>query len=83
MGAAVEWAGSHHLWVIQEHSETAKKVVQEEGERRSSAMKLVDVSRSALILSGNERKGRYAGPEESRRWGQWGMGGRGSFPGGW
>jgi hypothetical protein len=76
--------------VIREHFEIAKKVVQEEGERRSSAVILVDVSRSGLISSGDERKGHYAGPEESRSWvgsvgwreGQWGMGGRGSFPDG-
>ena len=66
------------------------KVVQEEGERRSSAVILVEASRSELILSGEEWKGHYAGPEKSRscvgsvgwREGQWGMGGRGSFPGG-
>lgn len=69
--------------MIREHYEIAKKVVQQEGECRSSAMILVDVSRSGLILSGEERKGHYADPEESRRWvdpvawrvGQWGMGG--------
>jgi hypothetical protein len=66
------------------------KVGQEEGESRSSAVILVDVLRSGLILilTGEEWKGHYAGLEESRssvgwRDGQWGMGGRESFPGGW
>jgi hypothetical protein len=88
-GAAVEWAGNPLLWVIREHYEIVKRVV-EEGEHRSSAVILVDVSRSGLISSGEERKGHYADPEESRRWvgsvgwrgGQWGMGGCGSFRGG-
>lgn len=77
--------------MIREHFEIAKKEQEGEGERRSSAVILVDVSRSGLILSGEERKGHCAGPQESRRWvssvgwreGQWGMGGRGWFPGGW
>ena len=56
--------------MIREHYEIAKKVVQEEGEHRSSAAILVVVSRIGLILilSGEERRGRYAGPEENRRW---------------
>ena len=49
---------------MQEHSETAKKVVQEEGEHRSSAVKLVDVLKSVLILSGNEQNGHCVGPEK-------------------
>lgn len=75
--------------MIRGHCEIGKKVV-EEGGRRSSAVILVDVSRSGLTSSGEERKGHYADREESRgcvgsagwRQGQWGMGGRGSFPGG-
>jgi len=87
-GAAAEWTGSPLLWVTREHYEIVKNVQQEEEERRSSAAILVDVSRSELILNG--RKGPYAGREESGlecsvgwKEGQWGMGGRGSFPDGW
>lgn len=51
--------------MIRGRYEIAKKVV-EEGGRRSSAVILVDVSRSELISSGEERKGHYADREESR-----------------
>jgi hypothetical protein len=71
MGAAVEWAESSLVWVIQEHCEKVMKVHQEEEEEeenRSSAVKPVDVSRSASILSVERRMGHYAGPEESKSW---------------
>jgi hypothetical protein len=58
MGTAVEWAGSPLLYVIREHHEIAKKVMQEEGGSRSAGI-LVDIARSGLISisSGEERKG--------------------------